>query len=195
MSSLPSCWAHVWLPALLLVTGVSVPGMAPAQANRRIPPAGMSLSVDALTRLATFWTAFAHEPDSVRTPRLGTFDTPTPFVEIDTVYSGSRIDRTEVTLNLTTLAATDPAVAADLRRAGLTPARYHAIFATLLTACRTYNAARSGNPRPPTLAEAINIAMLTAHPQLFNRLFSSAATHLLGLGDCQDMARALAGRA
>jgi hypothetical protein len=164
-----------------------------AQAGRRASVAPDSvLTADALTRLATFWTTFVNAGDSLWTPRFNTFGTSTPLVAIDTVYTGRRIDRTEWMLNVAVLAAKYPIVKAALTQAGLTPPRYQALFSALLNACRTFNVTSQGDPGTPTTLEAKNIAFLEAHSRAFGALIMIAAHHMLGVGDCGQMARALA---
>jgi hypothetical protein len=184
---------HIHLGAIVLIALARAAPAFATQADWRVR-AGVDslLTADALNRLTTFWTAFAQEDSSVQeagrpSPMMAEWS----LLMIDTVYSGSRIDRMELMINMAEMAADIPSVAADLRQAGLTAERYHAILVTLLTTCRTFNAASRGNPTTPTPLQAQNIAFLTAHKQEFNALFS-LPKHL-GLGDCGHMAKALSG--
>ena len=175
--------SHVCRAAGLLA---ALAGPVSPAAAQGVQPGGADsvLTADALTRLMTFWTAFAKENDTVQAVRLDGFGSPHALAVLDTVYSGSRINRAELVQNMIALAARYPSVAADLTQAGLTSQRYQVIFATLLTTCRTANGMAWGNPVTPTPRQAKNIAFLKAHPREFDALFAVAGDHIYGLADC-----------
>lgn len=133
-------------------------------------PGGVLLTRDAITRLATFWTAFAAEADSIRSVAGIVGTDAWSLLRIDTVYSGARIDRTELVHNMPAVAARYPSVSAALRRAGLTPQEYTQLVTTLLTTCRTLNGVTWGNPVTPTPREVRNMAFFTAQRALLQTL-------------------------
>jgi hypothetical protein len=95
------------VPVVLTALAGAAPASA-AQADGRVRGAADSvLTVDALTRLMTFWKAFAKEQDDFTPP----LDAPASLLAIDTVYSGSRIVRMELVLNMAALAAEYSSVA------------------------------------------------------------------------------------
>ena len=158
----------------------------------------------ALTQLTNFWTAFLRATDSIRRPSEAQFmtpiGTPTSLLALDTVYSGTRIDRLELVQHMSALATKYASVAATLQHAGLTSDRYQALFQALLNTCRTFNGMTWGNPVVPTPRQSQNIAFLKAHHQLLDSLVASAGAEqsmllgsvpIWGTGDCGRMAYVL----
>ncbi|HXC24315.1 MAG TPA: hypothetical protein VNU46_00260 [Gemmatimonadaceae bacterium] len=124
--------------------------------NKSVP-----LTVDALNRLTTFWSLFLHEPN--RYPEWLKHQR-TYIVAIPT-STGQRLATTKFRgLNMVTMAAAYPSIAADLKKAGLTPTQWNTFRNAVLGAAYTEDLEQQGAGTPiPYAVVQRNIALLHAH--------------------------------
>jgi phospholipase/carboxylesterase len=121
------------------------------------------LTVAALTHMTAFWTRFMQEPDSIQTTgRLARQERITMAIGSQPV--------SVIKANMAALAATYPAVAADLKASGLTPQQEEAYRAALLRVWFTQQARTMRGPIAATSVLGKNMAFIEANADAFKQL-------------------------
>ena len=146
-----------------LATSWGVPG-APAPAPPP-PPADSDpvLTVNALTKMTTFWTRFMREPDSIKTTGRLAHQVPTRM-------SIGTQPVTVVHTNMRVLATMYPSVAADLQQAGLTARQEDAYRVAIIRVGFTRQAGTLAGPIAETSVLGKNLAFRNAQDTAFKEL-------------------------
>ena len=134
-------WAHPGVPS----------------APRTVPAPQPVLTLHALTQLTTFWTRFFQEPDSIRMTARMAYDR-------QTVVPLGKTESWTYMVDMPTFAAHMPAVAADLKAAGLTAAQHDAYRLAMLSALIMVHAPKTLAALDPQSVVAQNVAFLQAYP-------------------------------
>ena len=159
-------------------------GVTPSTAIRANPivttDSAPLLTVDALARMTTFWAAFMQEPPAVRdTARFATQEQDT--LSLDLGSTGQRPTQVKM-VNMVAMAAKYPSVAADFKKAGLTPQQWEdfrkALFAANYVGSSGPGSGNSGYTATAakkhcTLQSSVvgkNVAFLHAHQKEFDAL-------------------------
>lgn len=121
------------------------------------------LTVDALTRMTTFWNNFMKEPDSILT--AGRMNNQ----EYITLSLGER-QVSVIKTNMIALAAQYPSVASDLAAAGLTPQLEERYRAAIIRVGLTRSSGAEVGIVSPTSVLGMNSAFRSAHDQEFRAL-------------------------
>ena len=160
-------WLNLSWCAFLISGGASAPAQSlvpTATPARGVADSTSVLTVDALTRMATFWTAFTKEPPAIRDTARALHAEAIPMT-IGTFQVQLGV------VDMIALATTYPSVAADLRHAGLTAQQWTsdrgALFQALLASNPQYGVSTS---LPKTSSLAQNLALLKSNPQALQRL-------------------------
>jgi predicted esterase len=144
----------------------------PNPADRRAPIVVANplpvLTTEALTQMTTFWTSFMKEPDSIRTAARRA------HLREVVVPVGNELPSV-LFVNIASLAAIYPSVAADLKDAGLTSEQQDAYRVALLGAIVTGSVGRVAGTIDTTSVLGRNIAFMKAHKNEFKSL---AATEI-----------------
>lgn len=168
----------------LVFSAVNGVAMAPVTRANLCPVADSEpiLTVDALTRMTNFWTAFVKEPDSIKT-----IGRKANQKELTLSFMGQPITWPSV-VNMVAMASKYPAVARDLQHAGLTPLEWERYRHTLLMASLMQQivkavAAQTEVPESDVTNRlateggetvlAKNVAFLLTHPKEFDTLKAS----------------------
>lgn len=123
------------------------------------------LTSNALSRMTTFWRAFFNEPTEIRDTARFQHQMTLPLI-LDLGASGIHSLSVRV-VDMNAMAAEYPSVAADFKRAGLTPEQWSLFRRSLYTAFLTWQALQSqggsGGGSASSSVTAVNIAFLEAH--------------------------------
>jgi hypothetical protein len=143
--------------------GWATPTSSARPAPRRLSEPPPVLTTQALTQLTTFWTRFFQEPDTIRTTARRAYDR-------TIVVPLGKTQVLTVMVDMPALAAHVPAVAADLKAAGLTAEQHDAYRLAVVSALIASHtpAALAAAGDHSVLAQ--NVAFLQAHPDDVNAL-------------------------
>lgn len=122
------------------------------------------LTVEAMTSMTNFWAAFMKEPDSIKTTGRKANQEPV------TIPVGKQQTNLPGVVNMNAMAAKFPAVAADLKKAGLTSQQWEGYRAALLSAALTKQVASQAGTPDANSALGKNVAFLDAHQKEFDAL-------------------------
>jgi hypothetical protein len=160
---------------------LSAPLAESSARSSRVPPSStppasypvessLLLTTDDLTRMTTFWAAFLQQPPSIRD--IARRQLQTSFTLEFNVGLVTRQSMTLGVVDLETLAARYPTVAADFVRAGLTPHRWTQLRAALFAAILSeqLKQLQGGGVSVGSSVVRKNMALLRAHPDALKAL-------------------------
>jgi hypothetical protein len=149
------------MPGLMLTA--SLGSLSPRFGPAAVPTdSTVILTVDALTRMTTFWSAFQKEPQAVQNPDQIKPDS--LELRLDLGSGGQKSFPVEG-VNMVALAAKFPSVAADLQQAGLSALQWEQYRQALYDASLSAQVAKASDYTPtPTSGIGRNAAFLDAHP-------------------------------
>ena len=151
--------------ALAAATAAAPAPGANAPAHRAVADSDVVLTAGTLKQLTTFWTSFSQEPDSIKQTGRKAHQTPLSI----TVNAGGKEQSMSLpgVVDMASMAGKYPAVAADLKKAGLTGEQWNADRKAFLGAAVTVQV--KGSPAA-TSALGKNVALLTSDTADFDAL-------------------------
>ena len=136
------------------------------------------LTVDALTRMTTLWVTFLQEPPAIRDTARAQMQ---EIVTLTVDSAGQPQTQTQQLVNMAAMAKKYPSVAADFKKAGLTPKQWEDFRRSMLSAVLTRMMRQQlGTPALPNSSSIVekNASFLDTHLQEINDL--SAAGMWIG---------------